>query len=99
MPSWSQGESGNHQEPKLAAPGAGGRVENTQRRRERSKVGRTCGPRNAEPQAVQPESSALTTLGFSLLVCEPGLLCILNWRLLVNMCISAPRAPVELGAG
>lgn len=25
MPSWSQGESGNHQEPKLAALGAGGK--------------------------------------------------------------------------
>lgn len=35
--------------------------------KERGKVGRTCGPRNAEPQAVQPESRALTTLGFSLL--------------------------------
>ena len=62
-------------------------------------MGRMCGPSNVEPKAVQPESSALTTLGFSLVVCEPDLLCILNWRLLVNICISALRAPVELGAG
>ena len=27
MPSWSQGESGNHKEPKLAAPGGGKRPE------------------------------------------------------------------------
>ena len=42
--------------------------------------------------AVWPGASALISLGFSLLVCEPGLLCILNWKFSEsqNFCPKSP---------
>lgn len=55
-------------------------------------MGRMCGPMGAVPRAVWPGASALTSLGFSLLVCEPGLLCILNWKFSEsqNFCPKSP---------
>lgn len=97
MPSWSQGEPGNHQELKLAAPG----VEDTLKRRGKrsQEAGRTAhkgvkpSPRAVWPGQVPYPLWALVSRSTTQAPPRP------TPEASVKRWGSAPRASVELGAG